>query len=587
MAPGPRLRGRCGYDKEVSLPPCHVLPGAPIATTIHGTTRGLKPSEVRALQRLYRRRMGRDEWISPEAARQLTEISARLGRQVGLLIGRDGRVSHVLLGDPHQLTIPRLARERVAPGRLRGLRLVHTHLAGEPLSRDDLTDLSLLRLDLIAAITLTPGGLPDRAFLAHLDPEEEASPPVAVLAPVRFHEVDFDLTEVVQEVEAGLARRRRAVAVAGGEGAILLGCFPPQVESDGAMEELAALCRACGLEPLETVVQRRRRPEAKTVFGSGKLLEVITAALHRGATTLVFFQDLTPAQAKAITALSDLKVLDRTQVILDIFARQAGTREAKLRVELAQLTYLKPRLVGLFPQLSRLGGGIGTRGPGETKLEVDRRRLDARIGNLKRQLATVAAGQALRRRKRQRAGVPILSIVGYTNAGKTTLLNALTASVLEAADRPFATLDTASRRLRFPRDREVLITDTVGFIRDLPASLLGAFKATLEELADADLLLHVVDASAGDFRDQIATVDGLLDELGLAATPRVLVFNKVDRLGAAQAARRCREWGAIGCSARDRATLRPLLAALEPRLFPATGEHDIAGVADLRAKMDR
>jgi len=513
--------------------------------------------------------MGRGEWISDEAARQLTEISARLGRQVGLLIGRDGKVSHVLLGDAHQLTIPRLPRERTGPGRLRGLRLVHTHLAGEPLSRDDLTDLTLLRLDLIAAITCTHAGLPDQAFLAHLDPEgEDAAAPVAVLEPTRFHEVDFDLPEVVAEVEAGLARSRRATAVGGGEGALLLGSFPPKAESDGAMAELAALCAACGLDPMEQVVQHRRRPDAKTVFGSGKLVEVITAALHRGATTLVFFQDLTPAQAKAITALSDLKVLDRTQVILDIFARQAGTREAKLRVELAQLTYLKPRLVGLFPQLSRLGGGIGTRGPGETKLEVDRRRIDARIAHLKRQLTTVAAGQALRRQKRQRAGIPILSIVGYTNAGKTTLLNGLTASVLEAADRPFATLDTASRRLRFPLDREVLITDTVGFIRDLPESLLGAFKATLDELADADVLLHVVDCGADDFRDQIATVDGLLDELGLAAIPRVLVFNKVDSLEPEKATRRCREWGAIGCAALDRATLRPLMAALEPRLFP-------------------
>ncbi len=512
--------------------------------------------------------MGRGEWISDEAARQITEISSRLRRQVGLLIGRDGKVSHVLLGDQTQLTIPRLARERTGPGRLRGLRLVHTHLAGEPLSRDDITDLALLRLDLIAAITCTAGGFPDQAFLAHIDPEGEGAAPVVVLEGAHFHEVDFDFVEVVEEVEASLARGRRAKAVAGREGALLLGSFPPKAESAGAMEELAALCTACGLDPMEQVVQHRRRPDAKTVFGSGKLVEVITTALHRGATTLVFFQDLTPAQAKAITALSDLKVLDRTQVILDIFARQAGTREAKLRVELAQLTYLKPRLVGLFPQLSRLGGGIGTRGPGETKLEVDRRRIDSRIAHLKRQLTTVAAGQALRRRKRQRAGVPILSIVGYTNAGKTTLLNGLTASALEAADRPFATLDTASRRLRFPRDREVLITDTVGFIRDLPESLLGAFKATLDELADADVLLHVVDCAAADFRDQIATVDGLLAELGLAGTPRVLVFNKVDALDPEQATRRCREWGAIGCSAIDRATLRPLMAALEPRLFP-------------------
>ncbi|HBB41435.1 MAG TPA: hypothetical protein DC005_08435, partial [Proteobacteria bacterium] len=336
----PPLPLRPGALKS-SAPPRHPEPS--ISTTIHGVTRGLKASEVRALEHLYRRRMARGEWISDEAARQLTEVAAALGRQVGLLIGRDGRVSHVLLGGADRLTIPPLGRERGASGRLCGLRLVHTHLGGEPLSPDDLTDLALLRLDLIAALTLTPDGLPDRAYLAYLDPEAEEATPARRLEPARFHDLVFDFAAVVEEVEAGLARRHRAVAVAGREGALLLGCFPPQAESEAAMAELAALCRACGLEPLDALVQHRRSPDARTVFGSGKLVEVITTALHCGATTLVFFQDLTPAQAKAITALSDLKVLDRTQVILDIFAHQAGTREAKLRVELAQLTYLKPR----------------------------------------------------------------------------------------------------------------------------------------------------------------------------------------------------------------------------------------------------
>ncbi|RMF87458.1 MAG: GTPase HflX [Nitrospirae bacterium] len=512
--------------------------------------------------------MGRD-WITPEAGRRLAELSAELHRQVGLLIGRDGRVTHVILGDARGLTIPRLARDRTGPARLRGLRLVHTHLAGEPLSRDDLADLALLRLDLMAAITLTPEGLPDRVHLAHLDAaaEAEAGPPVALLPPARFHELTLDAAALAAEVEQALARRARAQAVAGGEAALLVGCFPPRAAAEAAMEELAALCRACGLTPLERVVQRRPQPDPRTVLGRGKMVEVVTAALHRGATTLVFHGDLTPAQAKAVTALSDLKVLDRTQVILDIFARRAGTREAKLRVELAQLTYLKPRLVGLFPQLSRLGGGIGTRGPGETKLEVDRRRIDGRIAQLHRQLEALAQGERLRRRRRRRAHLPVVSIVGYTNAGKTTLLNRLTGSRLEAADRPFATLDTASRRLRFPEEREVLLTDTVGFIRDLPPALVGAFRATLAELAEADLLLHVVDVSDPEFRRHMEAVEQLLEELGCAAVPRLLVFNKVDRLEPGRAARLAAAWGAVACSALDRATLRPVARAIEAALF--------------------
>jgi GTP-binding protein HflX len=540
-----------------------------IKQTIYGNCHGLKASELQQLERLYRRRMGRGEWISPEAARQLTAVSHRLGRQVGVLIGRDGNVTHVILGDQRQITIPRLDKYRAGPQRLKGLRLVHTHLRGEPLSRDDLADLALLRLDLIAAVTLTADGLPRDASVAHLRPAGSDDVPYTVLPMAHFHQMNLDFAVFIEELEASLRTALAALAVGRQEGAVLVGVFPPATPSDDAMDELAALCSACGLTPVERVVQYRAKVDRKTVFGSGKLVEVVTTALHRGATTLVFHQDLTPAQVKEITALSELKVLDRTQIILDIFARQAGTREAKLRVELAQLTYLKPRLVGLSPQLSRLGGGIGTRGPGETKLEIDRRRIDARIAHLTRQLSSLAADQQLRRGKRLKAGLPILSIVGYTNAGKTTLLNALTQSVCLAADRPFATLDTASRRLRFPREREVLITDTVGFIRDLPPALLGSFKATLDELADADLLLHVVDCSAADFRAQIEAVDGVLEELGLTAIPRLLVFNKIDRLDPARADHLCREWGAIGVAAVDRATLSALTAALEARLFAA------------------
>jgi len=286
--------------------------------------------------------------------------------------------------------------------------------------------------------------------------------------------------------------------------------------------------------------------------------DVLIRTLHRGADMVIFDQTLSPAQLRAISGMTDIKVIDRTQLILDIFARRAHSREGKIQVELAQLRYLLPRLLGRGTQLSRLGGGIGTRGPGESKLETDRRRVRERITHLERELARFARHQDRRRARRGRFGLPVISLVGYTNAGKSTLLNVLTKSQVSAQDRLFETLDTTSRRLRFPEDREVIITDTVGFIRDLPQELVGAFRTTLEELREADLLLHVVDVDV-----QITAVETILAELQLTAIPRVLVFNKCDQASPQQVEQLCRRHEAIGISAIQPATLRPLLARLE------------------------
>jgi GTP-binding protein HflX len=298
------------------------------------------------------------------------------------------------------------------------------------------------------------------------------------------------------------------------------------------------------------------------------LKEVVIRALQQGADLLIFDQDLAPAQARAISEVTDLKVIDRTQLILDIFARRAHTREGKVQVELAQLRYLLPRLSGHGTMLSRLGGGIGTRGPGETKLETDRRRLRDRIAHLEKELDHVARHKDQRRARRIRQALPILSIVGYTNAGKSTLLNTLTESQVPAQDRLFETLDTTSRRLRFPQDREIIITDTVGFIRDLPKDLVGAFRTTLEELRDADMLLHVIDATALDIDMQISAVETILSSLGLETIPRVLVLNKCDRISTHECLTLCQRYRAIGISALRRDTLRPLITHLDG-LLPA------------------
>jgi GTP-binding protein HflX len=309
-------------------------------------------------------------------------------------------------------------------------------------------------------------------------------------------------------------------------------------------------------------------------MGEGKLKEVVIRALQQGATLLVFDQDLTPAQVRAITAITEVKVIDRSQLILDIFARRAHTLDGKVQVELAQLRYILPRLTGKGTAMSRLMGGIGGRGPGETKLETDRRRIHDRIARLEKQLADLGRQRRQRRQKRVAAGVPIVSIVGYTNAGKSTLLNALTQSQVFTEDLLFATLDTATRRLRFPREREVIITDTVGFIRQLPKSLMGAFKATLEELEDARLLLHVVDIANPRCEEQIHAVERILRDLELHEIPRLLVFNKIDLVPAETVAALCRRFEALPVSARDRTSFVPLLGELEERFWgPDEGQN--------------
>jgi GTP-binding protein HflX len=317
-------------------------------------------------------------------------------------------------------------------------------------------------------------------------------------------------------------------------------------------------------------------------MGEGKMREVVIRALQLGATLLVFDQELTPTQIRSISEMTELKVIDRSQLILDIFARRAKSLDGKVQVELAQLKYLLPRLTGRGVQMSRLMGGIGGRGPGETKLEMDRRRIRDRIAKLERELAELSHGRYQRRQKRVRAGLPIVSIVGYTNAGKSTLLNTLTRSEVFTENLLFATLDTSTRRLRFPREREVIITDTVGFIRSLPKSLMGAFKATLEELQDADLLLHLVDCSNPRFEEQIAQVEAILEELELAEKPRLLVFNKGDLLPALKTKdplafmkvrHTARRTGAISISAMDAKSLEPLLAEMERRFWADTPQH--------------
>ena len=516
------------------------------------------------MERLYRRRVPVTAVISAELARACTDLAHEMRREIGLLINRRGAVEHVCVGQGRDISLPDLSRYRSGPRSLRGLRLIRTNLQNEPLSRADLTTLALLRLDLVAAIGVGTNGLPANMSVAHVVPQNQHSQLYSVLPSKPIHAWDLDCLALIESIETELARAGTGRTVSRAtESAILISASPEgRTVQEDRMEELVDLARSNDVAVLDTVIQRSQAVNPKYLMGSGKLKDVIMMALHRGADLLIFDQDLTPAQARAIADVTEMKVIDRTQLILDIFARRAHSREGRIQVELAQLRYLLPRLSGAGTSLSRLGGGIGGRGPGETKLETDRRRVRDRIAHLERELQAFARHRDQRRARRFRSKIPTISIVGYTNAGKSTLLNALTGSQVSAEDRPFETLDTSSRRLRFPRDREVIITDTVGFIRDLPKALVGAFMATLEELRDADLLLHLIDASSPRLEVQIDAVEHILGELGLAQIPRVRALNKCDKLTQDEIVSLCRRYQAMAISALSPATLAPLVGAV-------------------------
>jgi len=527
--------------------------------------------------------VGRDELITPELTRYITGLSREISRQIGLLITRSGVVAHAIVGDEREIVIPELKDYPLGKRHLRGLRLVHTHLKDEPLSADDLTDLALLRLDYIAAIGVDERGLPAHVYTAHLLPYNPGEEPYLVERPLLFQNFHLEMDAFISALEEQMGRNVLQDVGGTEERAILVSVSRgSREEMEDSLVELRELAESAGLRVIGTVTQRPARLDPRYLMGKGKIRSLIITALQRRADMLVFDQDLTPTQVRELGAITELKVIDRTQLILDIFARRAHSRDGKVQVELAQLKYLLPRLVGKGTALSRLMGGIGGRGPGETRLEMDRRKVQKRIHHLEEQLKALSRGRFARRKRRARSRVPIISIAGYTNAGKSTLLNALTKSASTAEDKLFATLDTMTRRLRFPRERDAVITDTVGFIRDLPADLMKAFRATLEEMEDADLILHLVDISSPFFEKRMETVERILAEIGIDEIPRLLVFNKIDLVEERIVKALMRRYRAIGISARDPKTLGPLLDALEARLWPGEGQGRAKGWGEER-----
>jgi len=494
-------------------------------------------------------------------ARELAEVSWEIGRQVGVVITRAGQVEYVIVGDFKGIMIPSLSHLRSSGGRLKGLRLVHTHLAGEDLTEDDLLDLLFLRLDMMTIIKVQQEGLPERLYSAHLVPVPVSGRNWVFLSPVVPSQQPHTFREMIGALEDEFSRTRPVKEVqAGRDRALLVSVTTlPKSMAQESMDELAELAASDDVEVMDTIIQRRDKINPKLILGKGKLGEVMLTALEHNANLLIFDQELNPSQIRSITDHTEMRVIDRTQLILDIFARRALSREGKLQVEMAQLKYMLPRLSTRDDALSRLTGGIGGRGPGETRLDIDRRRINDRLASLAKRLKDVSRERYQRRARRRKKDLPIISLVGYTNAGKSTLLNTLTRSEIVAEDKLFATLDPTSRRLRFPSEMEVIITDTVGFIRHLPDELLQAFKATLEELHEADLLVHVVDISNPRHEKQVSVVTELLAELELDKIPCLILYNKMDLVAPETLDQYRRDPDAICISAIDPETLRPFL----------------------------
>lgn len=513
--------------------------------------------------------------MTPEQARELAILSAGIGRQVAVLVDRLGKPDMVLIGDAGGIYIPELTRTRTYAGRLRGIRLIHTHLNDEPLSQEDLMDMAFLRLDGIMALTVDPLGEPKDVYYAHLLPPNSDGESFDVTGPVPYHRVDVDFVAQVEALEDELARAGMTLVADGAamgeqERAILVSVdTAPRQAQEISLTELADLAKTAGLSTRGTIIQRVRKLNPKTIMGKGKLTDLEVLALQENAGVILFDQELTPSQMRNLARITERKIIDRTQLILDIFAQHATTRSGKLQVEMAQLQYTLPRLVGKNRALSRLMGGIGGRGPGETKLELDRRRIRERLGRIKKELANLRKRRKATRQRRAQAGLPVAAFVGYTNAGKSTLLNTLTRSKVLAQDKLFATLDPTTRRLRFPEDHELILTDTVGFIKQLPDELKEAFRATLEELEVANLLIHVADAGHPELEAHVAAVENILEEMKLDDLDRILVLNKWDTLSDEQ-----REIvrntfpNAIPACAKDRPSLRPLVDAVTSRVFP-------------------
>ena len=501
---------------------------------IQGEIQNLKPHIMRELQSLYDLSVPVGQLSTKELNERLIAVTEEIGREVAVYVDRKGRIIEISVGNTWTVDLPAVdARSEV---RLSGVRCIHTHPSGDTeLSDPDISSLRRLRFDAMAAIGRLSGESVGCLGFFTGEKEEDGTLEVQLFGPVRADHLNrIRLTPLIQSINKRLSRERTQATDDEEERAVLAGIDAPmtcaQWTTEDSLAELAELARTAGATVVGTFIQKKAKPDTALFLGRGKVEEIAMFIQNERATLVIFDDELTPSQQRNLEMALGVKILDRTALILDIFAQRARTAAGKLQVELAQMKYSLPRILGQGLVLSRLGGGIGTRGPGETKLEVDRRRIRRRIHDIEGEIERLKKERLLHRERRRAARIPVAALVGYTNAGKSTLLNALTGADVFAEDKLFATLDPTTRSLRLADGREILVTDTVGFIQKLPHTLVQAFHATLEEVVEADLLLHVVDVSNEAAEFQIEAVTEVLKELGAAEKPMLYVLNKLDRL---------------------------------------------------------
>ena len=502
---------------------------------VNGDLGNIKAHLLEKLKALYDLSVPIGQLSTHELNERMLEITDILDREVAVYMNRQGRIVQVSLGDADTVDLPEVQRQARSEHGLSGIRCVHTHPSGDVrLSEPDLSSLRRLRFDCMAAI-----GRKDDKVIGSMgfftgDLQEDGTPVLSIYGPAAEKILDqINLNMLIRVVNKKLNALTTKSTADDEERAILAGVERTSHtlwSIEESMAELERLADTAGAVIVGHFTQRKEKPDAALFLGKGKVSEIAMEIQNTDATLLILDDELTPSQQHNLEQILGIKVIDRTALILDIFAQRARSREGKLQVELAQLKYNLPRLGGQGLVLSRLGGGIGTRGPGETKLEVDRRRIYTKIHDIERQIEGLRKNRGLHRTRRKESRIPLVALVGYTNAGKSTLLNKLTDSEVFAEDKLFATLDPTTRHLILPEKQEILLTDTVGFIQKLPHTLVTAFWATLEEVQEADLLLHVVDCSNENYEQQIEAVIEVLKELKAEDKPTLFVFNKADRI---------------------------------------------------------
>ena len=531
---------------------------------VKGNLSGLSARTVRLLEKLLERKLPKSEFVTPYFCQVLNDISISCGRRLGALVDRRGSPLSIVVGDAQKLPIS----NDIVPRRKRlcGLRLIHTRLDSKGHDQDDLSVLRLLSLDASVCILAQEEGKTPLVEVAYLSPKNHKGQYCEVMPKRHATALNERFDEFIEELEKQIVGGADRLLLGANDACVLVLPTTSSMHIEWEIEELKRLCDTAGIFVLDVIVQRlgKDRIDARYMIGKGKLAQVTMQCLQKGADLVVFGVPLTPTQQKNIALETGLRVIDRNQLILDIFAKHARTNEGRIQVELAQLRYNLPRLSEKDDSMSRLTGGIGARGPGETKLEMEKRRAKERIHMLEQKLLGISEQRANRRKLRHRVGLPVVAIVGYTNAGKSTIFNTITGANVTAEDKLFATLDPTTRRVRYPNRREFLLTDTVGFIRDLPDELLRAFKATLEEVEVASALLLVLDASDPHLEEQIRTTKGTLSKLGLDSKPVVTVLNKQDIVkDKGKLLELALANGAIPVCGHDAKSLSPVLDAIE------------------------